>query len=142
MPSFFSGPLRRSAASTICFGLRAAPAVTIAVCPSRLIDTPAAGGVTLATAGSALTSASTLRVTRANAGSAAVREGEWSTIIRPVEALPAKCFWISERAATDCDPVASQPAPESAVSTRGARNPSPTARTTQAMATWRVCVAA
>ena len=39
---------------------------------------------------------------------------------------------ISSRAWTDCEPVVSQPAPDSAVSTRGAKNPSATATTTQA----------
>ena len=45
---------------------------------------------------------------------------------------------ISWRACTDCEPVASQPAPESAFSTRGARKPSPSATTAQPIRTTEV----
>ena len=41
---------------------------------------------------------------------------------------PAKFCWISVRAATDSEPFACQPAPESAVSTCGANTASTTAR--------------
>jgi len=41
-----SGPFNASAARTIALVSPAAPAWMIAVCPSRLIDTPAAGGTT------------------------------------------------------------------------------------------------
>src|SRR5262249_53001017 len=46
------------------------------------------------------------------------------------------------RAWTDCDPVASQPAPDNAVSTRGARKPSATATTSHPTSTPRKWVAA
>ena len=45
------------------------------------------------------------------------------------------------RACTDCEPLACQPAPESAVSTRGAKEPNATAIATQASTTARTCVA-
>ena len=38
--------------------------------------------------------------------------------------MPPKCCWASSRAATDSEPLACQPAPESSDSTRGAKNPS------------------
>ena len=50
---------------------------------------------------------------------------------------PPKFSWMSRRACTDSDPDASQPAPESACSTRGAKAPSASAATTQASATVR-----
>src|ERR1039458_7901080 len=48
--SLASWTLMSSAALTMPLELRAAPAWTIAVCPSREIDTPAAGAITLLTA--------------------------------------------------------------------------------------------
>ena len=41
-------------------------------------------------------------------------------------ALPPKCSWASSRAATDSEPLACQPAPESSDSTWGAKAPRPT----------------
>ena len=46
-------PFSRSAAWTIAFESAPAPASTIAVCPSREIDTPGVGGTTVLTAPSA-----------------------------------------------------------------------------------------
>jgi hypothetical protein len=45
------------------------------------------------------------------------------------------------RACTDCEPEASQPAPDSAVSTRGAKNPKTTAMSSQPTRTARKWVA-
>ena len=72
-----------------------------------------------------------------NAGSAAVWPDEWTTTIRAELESPPKLSWISRRACTDSEPFACQPAPESAVSTLGAKKPNPTAITTQAIATAR-----
>ena len=55
--------------------------------------------------------------------------------------MPLKFLSISCRAWTDCEPVVSHPAPERAVSTRGAKNPSTTAITSQAVRTARKWVA-
>ena len=66
---------------------------------------------------------------------------ECTTTIRALEDSPWKLLSIALRAATDCEPVASQPAPDSAVSTFGAKTPRPTATSTQAIATARKCVA-
>ena len=76
-------PFRPSAALTISFELRAAPAWTIAVCPSREIEAPGAGATTLRTAGSARSVDSTRATTRWNAGSSAVMVGEDTTAMRP-----------------------------------------------------------
>ena len=58
-PSFASGPLSSSAARTMSFASRAAPARITAVWRSGEIETPARGGSTLATAGSPFSFAST-----------------------------------------------------------------------------------
>ena len=136
-----SGPLRSSAAWTIRIGSTAEPAMTIAVCPSAEIVWPLAGGVTEATRASARRIDSVVAMVEAKAGSAVVRLGEWTTTISPDEALPAKLRWIRSRACTDCEPESSQPAPDRAVSTRGARTPRPMTTTAQAMTTIRTWVA-
>ena len=69
-------PFRRSAARTIAFASRAAPACTVAVCPSGEIDTPAAGATTPLTAPSARSVRSTPATAVLNAGSPAVCVGE------------------------------------------------------------------
>ncbi len=130
-----SGPFRWSAAWTIRIGSLAEPAMTMAVWPSAEIVWPFWGGVTEATRASARSRASARVIVDAKAGSAVVRVGEWTTTMRPDDALPAKFFWMRSRACTDCEPESSQPAPESAVSTRGARTPRPTTTTAQAMKT-------
>jgi hypothetical protein len=50
---------------------------------------------------------------------------------------PPKLSWTSRRACTDSDPDASQPAPESACSARGANAPSAMAAMIQASTTVR-----
>ena len=76
-------PFRRSAAWTIAFESRAAPACTIAVCPSREIDTPAVGASTVLTAPSARNVRSTLAIAARNDGSLTVLVGELTTVIKP-----------------------------------------------------------
>ncbi len=68
--------LSESAALTIPLELLAAPACTIAVCPSREIEMPGVGGTTLRTALSARSAASTLATVPLKAGSLIVRDGE------------------------------------------------------------------
>ena len=63
--------------------------------------------------------------------------GECTTTIRALEDRPWKFWSIALRAATDSEPVASQPAPDSAVSTRGAKAPSTTATNAQPITTAR-----
>ena len=78
---------------------------------------------------------------RWNAGSATVLAPECTTTMRALDDWPWKFLSTSWRACTDCEPVASHPAPERAVSTRGAKKPKPTAMTTQAITTPLKCVA-
>ena len=105
--------------------------------PVSEIDAPGAGRTTVVTASLALQGRLDASATRdANAGSPTVSS---LRVRRPPSARRsrgrAKFRSTSSRAATDCEPVASQPAPESACSTRGAKTPRPTATTTQAVAT-------
>src|SRR5579884_2697789 len=74
--SFESVVLRWSAALTMPLELLAAPACTIAVCPSREMDTPGDGATTLETAESARSARSTLAMVVLNAGSLMVALGE------------------------------------------------------------------
>ena len=69
-------PFNRSAATTIALESRAAPACTIAVCPSRETDTPAAGGITALTAPSARSVRSTFATAAWNDGLLTVFVGE------------------------------------------------------------------
>ena len=71
-----SGPFRPSAALTIPSEPSAAPACTIAVCPSREIDSPGDGAITLLTAELARRVRSTRAITCANAPSDTVWVGE------------------------------------------------------------------
>ena len=82
-PSLASGPFSSSAARTMSFSSRAAPAWITAAWRSGEIDTPARGGTTVATAGSRFSLACTPRSTRANAGSETVLSGAWTTTVRP-----------------------------------------------------------
>jgi hypothetical protein len=66
---------------------------------------------------------------------------ECTTTISALDDSPAKCLSMLSRAATDSEPVASQPAPDSAVSTFGAKTPSATATSSQPIATVRKWVA-
>ena len=135
-----SGPFRSSAARTMPIGSVADPAMTMAVCPSAEIVAPFRGGLTDATLGSARRVDSVRAIVDANAGSAVVSVGEWTTTISPELALPAKSRWMRSRAATDCEPESSQPAPDRAVSTRGARTPRQTTTTAHEMNTIRARV--
>jgi hypothetical protein len=76
-------PLRSSAALTISSELRAAPACTSAVCPSREIETPGEGGTTLETAPSAASVRSTRATTASNSASPAFWVDEWTTAVNP-----------------------------------------------------------
>ena len=111
---------------------------TIAVWPSAEIESPARGGTTERDVGvraqDALDARDRLRGSRA---SLVVSSCEWTTTISAELERPAKFRWISVRAWTDSEPFACQPAPESAVSTFGAKTPSATATTAQAIATAR-----
>ena len=133
--------LRSSAARTIVLASAAAPACTIAVWPSREIDTPACGATTAFTRRSAFSTPCVEASARWKAGSPTVLSDECTTTIRALEDRPWKFLSIALRAATDSEPVASQPAPDSAVSTLGANKPSTTATSTQAIATVRKWVA-
>jgi len=127
-----SGPLRWSAAATIFVGSFAAPATTSAVCPSAEIEEPACGGTTLEILESPRRVVSTCRTTDRNAGDDAVSVAEWTTTIGAELESPPKSCCTRLRTATDSEPFACQPAPESAVSTLGAKTPSPTAIASQA----------
>ena len=81
-PSFASGRLSSSAARTIAFASRAAPARITAVWRSGEINMPDRGGSTAATAGSLFSFASTPRNARRNAGSETVFPGAWTTTVR------------------------------------------------------------
>ena len=72
MESAASLTFNESAAVTIPLEVPAAPACTIAVCPSREIDTPGAGGMTLRTAGLLRSVASTLATALLKSGAAIV----------------------------------------------------------------------
>ena len=126
-----------SATATIVVGSPFAPAITIAVWPSAEMEDPARGATTEATFGLARSSCSTRETVARKAGSVAVCPGEWTTTISAELESPPKLAWISCRACTDSEPFACHPAPESAVSTFGAKKPKPTATTTQAIATAR-----
>ena len=78
-----SRPLSRSAARTISFEPFAAPARTIAVCPSGEIEMPGAGSTTAATARSARRVLWTPATTDRNVRSPTVFVGEETTVIRP-----------------------------------------------------------
>jgi hypothetical protein len=131
------GPLSASAARTIALVSPAAPAWMTAVCPSRLTDSPGVGGTTRLTRGSARSNRSARVTTACTPGSVTVRRVECTTTCNAALDRPANCLSMSWRAATDCDPDASQPAPESACWALGANNPSPTAMTTHASRTAR-----
>ncbi len=74
-PSFASGRLSSSAARTMSFASRAAPASITAVWRSREIDMPARGGSTMATAGSLFSFACAPRSACWKAGSETVFSG-------------------------------------------------------------------
>ena len=82
-PSRASGAFSSSAARTMSFSPRAAPARMTAAWPSGEIDRPARGDVTVASAGSLFSLTCTRRSTRAKAGSEAVLSGERTTTVRP-----------------------------------------------------------
>ncbi len=134
-------PFRSSAARTMSFGFAAAPAWMMAVWPSREIDRPGRGGTTPATRGSAASVRWAAEIAPAKAGSSTVRRGACTTTCRALEDRPRKLRSASSRACTDSEPVASQPAPDSACSTRGASAPRPSATTAHAIATARTWVA-
>ncbi len=121
-----SGPLRSSATRTISLGSAPAPASRIAVLPSRLRVAPGCGCTTSAIRGSASSIAVAFASTRAPSPSVTAPSGLCTTTWIAEEALPPKWSWASSRAATDSEPFACQPAPESSDSTRGANAPSPT----------------
>ena len=100
--------------------------LTIAVWPSAEIETPRRGATTVATAG---WSAASL-----DAGDVGPKAGVGGGLRRRVDddhqrraGEAGKLRSISFRACTDSEPFACQPAPDSAVSTLGAKKPSPTA---------------
>ena len=76
-------PFSESAALTIPLELLAAPACTIAVCPSREIETPGDGATTLRTALSVRSVLSTFPIVLLKAGSLIVCVGEYTTVISP-----------------------------------------------------------
>jgi len=139
--SLWSLVFRSSAARTIVFASDAAPAWMITVCPSREIVEPACGGTTTFTRASDFSVEDADAIVRWNAGSVAVAVSECTTTMSALDERPWKFRSTTLRAATDSDPLASQPAPESAFSTLGAKKPRTTATSAQAIATARKCVA-
>ncbi len=133
--------LRSSAARTMVLASAAAPACTTAVWPSREIDTPGRGATTDFTRRSPFRTSCVEASARWNTGSPTVLSDECTTTIRALEDRPWKFWPMAVRAATDSEPVASQPAPDSAVSTLGAKTPSTTATSAQPITTARKCVA-
>ena len=67
---------------------------------------------------------------------------EWIAICRALEESPPNSASSCSRAWTDSEPVASQPAPESACSAFGAKNPSTATSSSQTISTARKWVAA
>ena len=130
-------PFRLSAAATIVVGSPRAPATTTAVWPSGEIEAPGCGGTTDAIRRSARRTFSTFARSAWNAGSLTESVGECTTTIGAELERPAKFRWIRVRAATDSEPFACHPAPESAVSTCGANTASRTATPAQVSATAR-----
>ena len=70
-----------------------------------------------------------------NAGSVAVLSSECTTTISAEDDRPPNSRSTVSRTCSDSEPVASQPAPESACSTLGAKTPRPMAMTAHVMAT-------
>jgi len=131
-----------SAASTILFELAAAPAVMIAVRPSREIETPACDGTTVDTRGSLRSTAVALATAAWAWGSDAIGP-LWSTMTTcsPVAPRPAKSFSITARAAMDWLLEACHPAPARALSTCTAKNPNTISTSSHPMSTRRKWVA-
>ena len=127
VPAAFSFDLSASAAATIAVGSPFAPAVTTAVCPSAETLAPRRGRCTEATRSSPARLRSTRRIARWNSGAEVVTDEECTTTVSAELDCPAKLRWISVRACTDSEPSACQPAPDSAVSTLGAKAASATA---------------
>ena len=81
--SLCSLPLRVSAAATIAFGSRAAPACTIAVWPSREIDSPGGGRHDCAHGAVGAKRPLDLAIADLKAGEPTVWVGEYTTVISP-----------------------------------------------------------
>src|SRR5579859_3949671 len=124
-------PSSESAAATIAVGSAREPPRTSAVWPSREIDVPTLGGTTVEIPGLERNVLSTLATVARKAGELALRPLEWMTTSGAELESPPKFRWISERACTDCEPLACQPAPDNAVSTCGAKTASATASVAQ-----------
>ena len=130
---FFS----ESAAATIAVGSRRAPPTTRAVWPSREIEERGLGGTTDEMRGSERRIASVFATVERKRGSVVRSVEEWTTTSGAELESPPKFCWISVRALTDWEPFACQPAPESAVSTLGAKTASARATAAQESATRR-----
>ena len=136
--SAVSGAATASAACTILLESAAAPAVMIAVRPSREIETPACGGTTVDTRGSLRSTWVALATTACAWGSDAI--GPWwstMTTCRLVAPRPEKSFSMIARAATDWLFEACHPAPASAFSTWTAKTPKTSNTRSHAMSTVR-----
>src|SRR5262245_63771690 len=101
------------------------------------MEAPDRGGTTVEMRESTWRIASACATVARKAGALVVSVGEWTTTIGAELERPPKFFWISERACTDSEPFACQPAPESSVSTFGANTASVRATTAQAIETAR-----
>ena len=104
-----TGLLRRPSRSKS----RAAPACTIAVCPSREIDTPAAGGITVLTAASARSVRSTLATAAWNVGLLTVfrrrvEDGHQAVARQSLEVLVDQLPGLDGLGAGGCPPGARQ----------------------------------
>ena len=142
VPAAFSFDLSESAAATIAVGPPFAPAVTTAVWPSGETPAPGRGRCTEATRLSPARPRSTRRIARWNSGAEVVIDEEWTTTVSAELESPAKFRWISVRACTDSEPSACQPAPDSAVSTFGAKAARATATIAHTVRTARTWSAA
>ena len=91
-------------------------------------------GRTEATRASPASTRSTRASESRNAGADAVADAEWTTTVSAELERPSKPRSICARACTDSEPSACQPAPESAVSTFGAKAARTRAAIAQAMA--------
>src|SRR5262245_35504251 len=87
---------------------------------------PGRGGCTNATRRSLESTRSVRRIARWNSGAEVVTDGECTTTVSAELESPGKLRSIAVRAWTDSEPSACHPAPDSAVSTLGAKAASAT----------------
>ncbi|CAB4937455.1 unannotated protein [freshwater metagenome] len=134
-PAFSRPFFASSAARTMSLDVPAAAPCTTAVCPSSEIDRPGCGGITRPTNSVSRSVAVVFAIAAWKAGSVAVCVSEWTTTCSAELESPPTFSSMSWRACTDSEPEASQPAPDRADSTRGAKTARIRTRTPQPIAT-------